>query len=122
MTQRERREVLMLRIGLCAPMALALLLASCAATAAPHRICVNVRDGFRGVVHVMPCMAGNPASTTQATATGEAKVSDCPHRGDPIEFLIVRAGKSYTVPSDKIVEQFTGDGFAVSIDAPTPEQ
>jgi hypothetical protein len=112
----------MLRVALCAPMVLALLLMSCGANNSPHRICVQVRDGFKGKVHVSPCVAGNPASNVSANEDGVAVISDCPHRGEPIEFLIQRAGKTFTVPSDKIVEQFTGDGIAVSIDAPTPEE
>jgi hypothetical protein len=119
---KERREVLLLRVGLCAPMVLALLLMSCGASSAPHRICVQVRNDFKGKIHVSPCVAGNPATNVTANDAGVAMISDCPHKGDPIEFLIMRAGKTFTVPSDKIVEQFTGDGIAVSIDAPTPEE
>jgi hypothetical protein len=120
--QKERREVLLLRVTMCAPVVLALLFMSCAATDAPHRICVQVRDGFKGIVHVSPCVAGNPATNVTADENGAATISDCPHRGEPVEFLIQRAGKTITVPSDKVVEQFTGDGIAVSIDAPTPEE
>jgi hypothetical protein len=120
--RKERREVLLLRVTLCAPIVLALLLMSCGASSAPQRICVQVRDGFKGKVHVSPCVAGNPATNVAADENGTAVISDCPHRGQPIEFLIQRAGKTFTVPSDKIVEQFTGDGIAVSIDAPTPEE
>jgi hypothetical protein len=67
-------------------------------------------------------VAGNPATTVTANDAGVATISDCPHKGDPIELLVLRAGKTFTVPSDQIVEQFTGDGIAVSIDAPTPEE
>jgi hypothetical protein len=119
---RERREVLLLRVGLCAPVVAALLLMSCGANNAPHRICVQVREDFKGKIHVSPCVAGNPATNVTANDSGVATISDCPHKGDPIEFLVMRAGKTYSVPSDKVVEQFTGDGIAVSIDAPTPEE
>ncbi len=120
--RRERREVLLLRATLCAPVVLALLLMSCGASDAPHRICVQVRQDFRGRIHVSPCVAGNPATNVTADENGTAIISDCPHRGEPIEFLIQRAGKTFTVPSDKVVEEFTGDGIAVSIDAPSPEE
>jgi hypothetical protein len=120
--RKERREILLLRVGMCAPIVLALLLMSCGAINAPHRICVQVREGFKGKIHVAPCVAGNPASNVTANDLGVAMTSDCPHKGDPIEFLILREGKTYAVPSDKIVEQFSGDGIAVSIDASTPEE
>jgi hypothetical protein len=100
----------------------ALLLFSCAAAKSAQQITVQVPDEFAGTLQIDPCDRSASVDHILADAKGAAATSACPHRGDQITLIIVRAGKTYRVIPENVTIVRTGDGLPVRIQAAAPRR
>jgi hypothetical protein len=98
----------------CLPHLLAcMILLSCAAKPSPVVIHIEVRAGYKGMLHVTPC-----ADQARVGAAGERGIIyavECPRPGQEIELVVVQGGQTYRIPSEKLSVSRTGDGIPVDI-------